>query len=233
MQATRELLNKFELFQGLNEDDLEYLCTGSLVKRHARRSVILSAGISQNQICVVFEGRLQGVDFTIDGKEVGLYFVEPGGYCGEMCVFDGGPQTEHVIAIKPAVVVLISAETMRNIAEKNPKIMLALGSKLAARVRQMSKQRSLLSLSNVLRRVSTQLWLMIPESEDKSDKSIEISNLPTHMEIAIMLNLSRETITRVFQQLQKRRIVSRSGQNRLTIQNFAALKNIVDGAEDS
>ena len=141
-----------------------------------------------------------------------------------MCVFDDGPQTEHVIAIKPAVVVLISAETMRSIAEKNPKIMLALGSKLASRVRQMSRQRSLLSLPNVLQRVSTQLWLLIPESEDRSSKSIEISNLPTHMEIAIMLNLSRETITRVFQQLQKRRIVSRSGQNRLTIENFAALK---------
>ena len=233
MQATRELLNKFELFQGLNSDDLEYLCTGSSVKRHARRSVILSAGVSQNQLCIVFEGRLQGVDFTIDGKEVGLYFVEPGGYCGEMCVFDDGPQTEHVIAIKPAVVVLISAQTMRSIAEKNPKIMLTLGSKLASRVRQMSKQRSLLSLPNVLQRVSTQLWLLIPESEDRSSKSIEISNLPTHMEIAIMLNLSRETITRVFQQLQKRRIVSRSGQNRLTIENFAALKNIVDGSEDS
>mgnify|MGYP001396712762 CR=1 FL=1 len=232
MQATRDLLIKFKLFQGLSYEDLEYLCAGSFVKRHARRSVILSAGINQNQICVVFEGRLQGVDFTIDGKEVGLYFVEPGDYCGEMCVFDDGPLTEHVIAIKPAVVVLFSAETMRNIAEKNPKIMLALGNKLASRIRQMSKQRALLSLPNILQRVSTQLWLLIPEPENKTKKSIEISNLPTHMEIAIMLNLSRETITRVFQQLQKRRIVSRSGQNRLTIENFAALKSIVDGAED-
>ena len=232
MQATRELLNKFELFQGLNRDDLEYLCTGSSVKRHARRSVILSAGVSQSQLCIVFEGRLQGVDFTIDGKEVGLYFVEPGGYCGEMCVFDDGPQTEHVIAIKPAVVVLISAETMRSIAEKNPKIMRALGSKLASRVRQMSRQRSLLSLPNVLQRVSTQLWLLIPESEDRSGKSIEISNLPTHMEIAIMLNVSRETVTRVFQSLQNRQIVRRDGPAKLIVNKLDTLQKFAEGAEE-
>ena len=47
-----------------------------------------------------------------------------------------------------------------------------------------------------------------------------------------MLNLSRETITRVFQQLQKADIVNRKGQSRLAIENLSRLKKIVDGAQD-
>ena len=109
--------------------------------------------------------------------------------------------------------------------------MLQLGGKLASRVRQMSTQRSLLSLPNIQQRVCSQLWLLIPNADTASTEKVLIKNLPTHMEIAIMLNLSRETITRVFQQLQRRQIVSRSGQNSLTINNISALRRIKEGSE--
>ena len=35
--------------------------------------------------CYLFEDGFRH-NFTIDGKEVGLYFVEPGDYCGELCI---------------------------------------------------------------------------------------------------------------------------------------------------
>ena len=115
MIATRQLLQTFKLFEGLEGRDLDDLCARSQVRRFSRRSVILSARQDHNQVCLLFEGRLQGIDFTIDGKEVGLYFVEPGDYCGELSVFDHGPQPEHVIALSSAVVILIDAETIRNL----------------------------------------------------------------------------------------------------------------------
>ena len=229
MLATPELLRTFQLFHELEAEDIEYLCSKSAVERHERRSVILNAGVTENRVCMLFEGKLQGVDFTIDGKEVGLYFVDPGNYCGELCVFDPGIQTEHVIALNSSVVVLFAAETIRSVAERNPKIMLSLGTKLAYRIRQMENQRALLSLPNVVQRVCSQLWLLVPEQNQKPKNTAEINNLPTHMEIAIMLNLSRETITRVFQQLQRNQIVKRVGQNRLAIEDISALRKLMEG----
>jgi len=52
------------------------------------------------------------------------------------------------------------------------------------------------------------------------------------MEIAIMLNLSRETITRVFQQLQRKKIVSREGPSTLQIDNPDRLKGIAEGLKE-
>ena len=232
MLATPKLLKSFSLLQGLNDSDLEYLCSQSLVERYARRAVVLSAGKKENRVCMLFEGRLQGIDFTIDGKEVGLYFVEPGDYCGELSVFEPGAQPEHVIALNSVVVVLFPAETIRKVAEQNPRIMLELGSKLASRIRQMTVQRSLLSVPNVSRRVCNQLWLLIPAQHLEMTDSIEINGLPTHMEIAIMLNLSRETITRVFQQLQRKQIVSRDGPNKLLINDLLTLRKISEGSQE-
>ena len=230
MQATPELLKTFSLFKEFSNSDFELLCSHSVVKRYERRAVVLQAGIAENKVCMLFEGRLQGIDFTIDGKEVGLYFVEPGDYCGELCVFDSGAQPEHVISLNSTVVVMLSAETIREVAQRNPNVILQLGNKLAKRVRQMNMQRSLLSLPKVSQRVCSQLWLLTINTKDS--QAPEIENLPTHMEIAIMLNLSRETITRVFQQLQRKQIVSREGPNKLLINEPSILKQIAEGLVD-
>ena len=230
MKATLDLLKTFVLFKSLADTDLEFLCSNSLVKRYERRAVILKAGVDENKICMLFEGRLQGIDFTIDGKEVGLYFVEPGDYCGELCVFDSGVQPEHVISLNSSVVLTFSAHTIREVAGRNPGLSLQLGNKLATRIRQMNTQRSLLSLPKVSQRVCRQLWLLTVKGN--SDQAEDIENLPTHMEIAIMLNLSRETITRVFQQLQRKQIVSRAGPNKLVINKIEVLRGIAEGSID-
>jgi len=229
MLATRQLLQTFNLFEGLVDRDLDDFCAKSQVRRYSRRSVILSARQDQNQLCLLFEGRLQGIDFTIDGKEVGLYFVEPGDYCGELSVFDHGPQPEHVIALNSAVVILIDAETIRNVALRHPQVMLKLGTKLTSRIRQMTSQRSLLSVHSIPQRVCNQVWMLIRENRLKDSKSVSIVNLPTHMEIAIMLNLSRETVTRVFQQLQRKKLVSRKGPNELLIHDVSTFKAVAEG----
>ena len=229
MLATIQLLKTFKIFEGLDDGDLDGLCSRSQVRRYSRRSVVLNAGQDQNQICLLFEGRLQGIDFTIDGKEVGLYFVEPGDYCGELSVFDRGPQPEHVIALNSTVVVLISAETIRNVAMRNPQIMLKLGTKLTSRIRQMTSQRSLLSLHSIPQRVCNQVWMLVQDKNTRASEPVIIANLPTHMELAIMLNLSRETVTRVFQQLQRQKLVSRKGPNELLIHDLNTLKAIAEG----
>jgi len=230
MLATIDLLRTFSLFKALSDSDLGFLCSHSRVKRYERRAVILQAGITENKVCMLFEGRLQGIDFTIDGKEVGLYFVEPGDFCGELCVFDSGTQPEHVISLNSSVVVIFSAEAIREVSQRNPVIMLQLGKKLTTRIRQMNTQRSLLSLPKVSQRVCRQLWLL--KVDVKNSRVPRIENLPTHMEIAIMLNLSRETITRVFQQLQKKNIVVREGPKKLLIQKPEELEKVAQGLID-
>lgn len=232
MLVTPELLSAFPLLQPLPQNDLDQLAQHSSLQKFSRRGVVLNAGVEEDAICFLFEGRLQGVDFTIDGREVGLYFVEPGDFCGELGLFDHGPQPEYVIALTPAVVVFVPMESLRGVMLKNPKVVNVLGAKLAARVRQMTYQRSLLGLPNIAQRVCCQLWLLIPDKDKINQQKSEIRNPPTHMEIAIMLNVSRETVTRVFQTLQNRQIVKRDGPARLMVNNLQILKHFAEGEED-
>jgi CRP-like cAMP-binding protein len=231
MAVTPELLSTFVLFKTLPEAMLSELAKQATLAKFARRGVVLRAGVKEEQLCFLFEGRLQGVDFTIDGREVGLYFVEPGDFCGELGLFDQGPQPEYVIALTQAVIISVPMALLREIMLKAPIIATMMGLKLATRVRQLSLHRSLLALPNVSQRVCCQLWGLLPANAKDGDKVAEIKNPPTHMEIAIMLNLSRETVTRVFQSLQNRQIVKRDGTALLLVNDVLALKNLANGDE--
>ncbi|MFT4672656.1 MAG: CRP/FNR family cyclic AMP-dependent transcriptional regulator [Pseudohongiellaceae bacterium] len=231
MAVTPELLSIFAIFKPLPGPVLAELAIHATLSKFARRGVVLRAGETEDHICLLFEGRLQGVDFTIDGREVGLYFVEPGEFCGELGIFDQGPQPEFVIALTPAVVVCVPMTSLRELLLKAPSVVNVLGQKLATRVRQMIFQRSLLALPSVPQKVCCQLWGLVREIDKKSITPVKINNPPTHMEIAIMLNLSRETVTRVFQTLQNRQIVKRDGSALLLVNDVAALEKLANGGE--
>lgn len=231
MVVTPELLRFFPLLRSLPPERLQQLAPLCNVQRLARRAVVLKAGEQEGLVCFLFEGRLQGVDFTVDGREVGLYFVEPGDFCGELSLFDYGPQPEFVIVLSPAVVVGIPVAVLRDLMPEHPTILQQLGMRLATRLRQMTQQRALLGMPSIPQRVCCQLWLLVPEAERERDSAV-IKAPPTHMEIAIMLNLSRETVTRVFQSLQGRGVVQRDGTTRLLVPQLPMLKALAEGSAE-
>lgn len=232
MLVTPELLSAFPSLKPLPAPTLSKLAQQASVKRFARRGVVLNAGEQEDAICFLFEGRLQGVDFTIDGREVGLYFVEPGDFCGELGMFDNGPQPEHVIALTAAMVVFIPLSALREVTLEHPALLQALGKRLATRVRQMTKQRSLLGLPNISQRVCCQLWFLLSGHQGDNNGEVAILNPPTHMEIAIMLSLSRESVSRVFQVLQTRQIVKRDGPGKLIILDADSLQALAEGKQE-
>lgn len=241
MVVTPELLSAFPILKPLPKEILTHLASISMLRKFSRRGIVLSAGEREEVVCFLFEGRLQGLDFTIDGREVGLYFVEPGDFCGELALFDSEPQSEFVIALTSAVVVFVPIKDLREVMLRSAGVMNVVGSKLAGRVRQMVFQRSLLGLPNIGQRVCCQLWMLVSESDKTravtknligtTQIPAEINHPPTHMEIAIMLNVSRETVTRVFQTLQNRQIVRRDGATKLLILNPRALHRFAEGTE--
>jgi len=233
MGVTPELLKKFPILKLLSDTSLETLAEHSAIRKFSRRAIVLAAGKVEESLCFLFEGRLQGVDFTIDGREVGLYFVEPGGFCGELALFDNETQAEHVIATTPVVTVAVPILKMQEAMRENPTVLDFLGKKLVSRIREMTFQRSLLGILNIEQRVCCQLWSLVTAADRNNNESGEIPNPPTHMEIAIMLNVSRETVSRIFQSLQSQGIVRRAGNTKLEVVKLQRLKNLAERADES
>ena len=233
MEVTPQLLGSFPLLRTVSTAELETLAPSCRAEKFSRRGVVLDPNDDDAAVCFLFEGRLQGIDFTLDGREVGLFFVEPGDFCGEMPLFDELARPEYVIALASSLVVKVPTRAIKAIMTENANMMNLLGKKLAVRVKQLTHQRSLLAISNIQQRVCSQLWMLCTDESRKSgnrtDLEAEILNPPTHLEIANMISVIRESVTRVFQTLQNRQIVRRKGQNSLIIISPEALRNLANG----
>ncbi|ODC04842.1 hypothetical protein BFW38_16200 [Terasakiispira papahanaumokuakeensis] len=232
MAVSTELLSRFDILKTLSPDALEQLASQSALRKLARRGVALNAGQQEEFLCFLFEGRLQGIDFTLDGREVGLYFVEPGEFCGEVGLFDQGPQPEYVMALARSQVVMVPMATLRQVMFESRPLMEALCARMAYRVRALTSHRGLLALPSVAQRVCGQLWMLLQASAGRQDSPPLIQHPPTHQEMAIMLNLSRESVTRVFQTLQSRAVVQRDGNTRLLIPDASTLEALAKGDQE-
>lgn len=218
-------LDSFSLLQGVAPDELAALRLLLTEKAFARREVVLTRGETGPGLGFLLEGRLQGVDFTVDGREVGLYFVEPGDYFGELPVVDGRPGAEFIIAVAKAKVLFLPRERARTLIFSSPEIAEKVMRRLADRVRSVTAQRILLSLPNPFQRLCVQLLQLVPEG------GATITSAPTHQELAIMINTSRETVTRAFQLLQNREILRRES-NQIQLLDRQFLLDIAEGRLD-
>jgi len=203
------LLQQFPLLKPLAPEVLERLAQHASVRPFARREMVLTKGPAPQHLCLLLEGSLQAVDFTLEGREVGLYFINPGDYFAELSLIDGQPQTEFVIATSPTQVVLLPAAEIRPVMFGTPALAEAVSYRLAQRIRAQISQRQLLSLSNPLQRIAAQLQILTAGGT----QNIRILKAPTHQELAIMVNLTRETVTRTFQVLQAQGVLKRQGED--------------------
>lgn len=228
MPIPADALNHLELLRDLPPEHGERLAGLMIERAYARREIVFNKGEPGQYLCFLLEGRLQGVDFTMDGREVGLYFVDPGSYFGEMSVLDGEPRPDYIIAVARSRVALLPAEEARQLITRMPGIAEKVLLRLTRRLRSVSAQRTLLGMPNPGQRVCAQLVQLV---EKAADGRAVIANAPTHQEIAIMINASRETVTRVFQVLQARDIVARDG-NSLGINDLRYLQDVAEGKID-
>ena len=201
------LLQQFTLMRLFPTDALASLAAHSSAHAFLKREVVLSKENSSPSLMFLLEGRLQAIDFTFDGREVGLHFIEEGQYFGEISVLDGLPSPEVVIANKKSQVIMVPAREIRSHIFANPLAIEAITSGLTQRIRDQANQRQILGIISPLQRICALLQNL---SKDGKNPEV-IANAPTHQEIAIMVNLTRETVTRAFQVLQSQGALARDG----------------------
>lgn len=216
MSPISSSLSHITLLRDLPEAARAALAAEAIEKRLSRREVASHKGDTLKFFPLLLEGRLQGIDFTVDGREVGLYFVGPGEFYGETSLIDRTPMTETVIALAPSILLMLPRERTRKLMFSTPEVAEKVALRLTARLRAETTQRLLLALPNPMQRVCAQLLnLARTDSPDEHRHAHEttphIACAPTHQEIAIMINSSRETVTRAFQQLQSQALVKRDG----------------------
>jgi CRP/FNR family transcriptional regulator, cyclic AMP receptor protein len=221
-----DLLKQQTLLRNVSDDVMEQVSRAIRYRRFGKRDFVVHKGDAGSSLLMLMSGRLQVIALSEDGREVGLNFVEPGDYFGELSIIDGGPRSASIIATTESVVGFLGKAEAQTLFYRNPAVVEALMQRLCRTIRQASSYRSMLGLSRAYARVYSVLEASMKKEADSGLMTIE--NLPSQQAIAIMANVSRETVSRAVGSLVSSVVVQRE-RRRLVIVDPLMLRKLAKG----
>jgi CRP/FNR family cyclic AMP-dependent transcriptional regulator len=215
-------LRNIPLLANLTDAEILMVRADLRIRQYAKRDVVLQKGASGDSLLFLLQGQLQVVDITEDGRAIGLRMLAPGDFFGEIAVINGTMRSASVVALSPVLIALLPRSTALHLFSHSPSVANQMLRFLAAKVQRDSEFRALLSIHNTAKRIYTFLELLKEKSADDTEV---VENLPTHQDIANMINTSRETVTRTLLTLVQQGIIKK-GTHRLIIVNPEALQKL-------
>jgi CRP-like cAMP-binding protein len=217
-------LRKIPLLADLSDEEIIAVKAELRIRQYAKREVVLHKGGSGDGLLFLLSGQLQVIDVTEDGRAIGLRMLAPGDFFGEIALINGSTRSASVVAMSDVLVAFLPAPVAMRLFSHSPSVANQMLRHLAQKIQRDSEFRALLSINNTARRIYTYLVLMQKNTPDGQ----AVENLPTHQDIANMINTSRETVTRALLTLVQQGIVQKEP-HRLIIKNPDALQKLVQG----
>ncbi len=226
-QEERQLqihLRKIPLLAGLSDEEILSIKGELRIRQYAKREVVLHKGGSGDGLLFLLAGQLQVIDITEDGRAIGLRMLAPGDFFGEIALINNSTRSASVVAMSDVLVAFLPAPVAMRLFSHSPTVANQMLRHLAQKIQRDSEFRALLSINNTAKRIYSFIVLM----QKKNPDGTVVENLPTHQDIANMINTSRETVTRALLTLSQQGIVQKDS-HRLIIKDPDALEKLVKG----
>jgi CRP-like cAMP-binding protein len=215
-------LRKIPLLSELSDEEVLRIKGEFRIRQYAKRDVVLHKGGSGDGLLFLLGGQLQVIDVTEDGRAIGLRMLVPGDFFGEIALINNSTRSASVVAMTDALVAFLPAATAMHLFSHSPSVAKQMLQHLAQKIQRDSEFRALLSINNTAKRIYSFLVL----HQKKLPDGTVVENLPTHQDIANMINTSRETVTRALLSLAQQGIVQKDS-HRLIILRPEELQKLV------
>lgn len=211
------------LFANLSPTDRMAICSAMIERSFVAGNIIVFEEDDESQtFFMIVSGSVHVTVLSSAGKQTILATLRRGEFFGEMAVLDGEPRSASVVAADSCILLMLYRKTFVEILQKYPKITIAMLVEMSRRLRKSNRHINTLSMMSVFGRVADVLLQLAKENGRKVGSMIVVEKRPTHQMIAEMAGTSRETVSRVLSQLQKKRYLTLD-RKRLVILNEAKL----------
>ena len=205
----------------LEEDEREELAKVGRTRRLARGETLFTAGMSEAACATLKSGALKITATDAEGRERILSLVHPSGFVGEMF----GPYMRHdVVALANSELCVFSGPSFAAAIEKYPRLSQAL---LRRTQEDLFASRELLALTGnaaAEQRVAGSLLSLARAASDSPCHPAKVFDLPlSRGELADMLGLTIETVSRMLTRFEKDGAIRRHGKRGIELVDPALL----------
>jgi CRP/FNR family transcriptional regulator len=187
----------------LSDSEIKEIERIVIKKQFSKNDIILLEEDTSNYMYFIYSGKVKAVQISEEGKEQILAIHGKGESFGEMSLLDGETSPATVIAMEDSRIGLISKDDFERHLLSNRMVLKGIISMLCSRLREAWLRLKVLSFADSEHRVRTVLTLLGRQSGVKDERGTIISMKLTHKDIAAYASVSRETVTRLLDRLQK------------------------------
>ena len=214
------------LLEGLEAEAVERLAELGTIRRYRRGTYLFHQGDDSPEVFFLVEGRIELSSLSANGHRQLHTTLDRPQFFGELGVLGGMPRTGAGIALDESTVWRVSAESFLEFVTSEPSAALSLMRVLARQVQsQEAFVEDLLYLDLKGRVAKRLLQLVAPSLDELPDDGAVLPSVVTHADLASLCGGSRENVTRILSDLQRRGFVEREGR-RFVLRNIAGLARL-------
>lgn len=200
-------IQQLDLFKGLAKEKLHSIESLFAMKEYCKREVIFEPG-DRDKVFIVKTGQVELYQLTSDGKKVIIERLLPGSFFGDL-----GTESESelfVEATTDSYVCSLNKDKFFALISQHPELSEKLMKQLFSRLTQVEKRMSSVASDSAFQRI---VKLLLNLGKEKAHDYMEVSDRFTHEELAQMLGISRQTVTTLINQLEKKGMIKRMGKS--------------------
>jgi CRP/FNR family cyclic AMP-dependent transcriptional regulator len=201
------VLKSIPLFSSFSDAQLNSLLSYAQHKKFPRGTYIVRAGEDTDALYIILSGKVKVLIPNEDGREVILTAMGPNEFFGEMGMLDDQPRSASVEAVEPCEMLRISKAGFMDTMRDNFDVAMLIIRNLVRHLREADRKIESLALVDVSGRVARLLMEMAEEIDGKWI----VQRAPPKQEIARMIGASREMVSRVVKDLQRRGFIQAEG----------------------
>ncbi len=216
----RMILDALALFEFLDESQIKELEKMSIIKSYKKGATLFLEGDTPKELLIVARGRLKVYKTDLKFNEIVLHQFTPTQMVAEMPLFEGVPYPASASFETDGAILHINFETFKKAFFSQSEIAFSFVRSLSKKIKNLEMLINRTMVLDATARVAHYIY----------EHESELQNVK-HKELAQLLHIKAETLSRVLKKLSQMQLIEKSGKF-YQVKNAQGLKALFELEED-
>jgi CRP/FNR family cyclic AMP-dependent transcriptional regulator len=212
----------FDIFQALCLEERVKLAEHGYQWHAAKGEAVFLPHQPADRIYILKMGMVKIATCATDGREHILSIIQPGGIFGVLALADEGKRKSMAVTLEPSFICAVALDHFQEVLKENPHFHLQITKMIGRRLSKVQSQLTELCFMSASGRIRSFILKLANEFGRRVGKEIEVKLYLKQEEIAQLTGTSRQTVTRVLNELSRQNIIL-FDRRRILIRNMKAL----------
>lgn len=222
-EETRELLRRVPMFRDLSDEELDEVSSITIRRTYRKKTAVFHEGGESEAVYFVKEGLVKTFKTDENGHEHIVSLLKPGDLFPHTGLFHAEPYPATAEAIVDTVLLAMPMKPFEHFLIHTPQVAVKMMRVMSEKIRELQEKLQGLTGQDVQDRFRSFLLKLAENYGTENGNEVRIDIPMTHQDIANAVGTTRETVTRLLNQLKKEGVMD-TGRTGFFIRDPAALR---------